>query len=181
MKLVFWGEEHQCGTTAHMLAVMGMLSSFYPGERIRADRPGRMGGDGFRFCDCGAELTVQRRRTMYAADLVVVSLRQEKECMERFFSEHYHISERLFFLLRADARTVGANERYLRNVYRVEPEQMGMIPYNNEFYCAMHHNRGIAFIRRESASPTNFENEQFIQALRAVTARMLRLAQSSIK
>lgn len=176
MNIAFWGEEHQSGTTAHMLAVMGMLSVLYPRSPVRAEGPAQEGDLAFRFYDCGTGLTGRRRRIMHTADLVVVNLKQEKACIERFFSEHYHISRALFFLLEADAHAVGADERYLERTYRIEPEQIGMIPYNNGFYCALRQKRGMAFVRREGVMPGNAANEQFIQALRAVTGRMVRHA-----
>lgn len=179
MNIAFWGEEHRCGTTAHMLAVMGMLSVLYPKAQIRAEGPGQTGDLAFRFYDCGTGLTGRRRRTLFGSDLTVVNLKQEKTCIERFFSEHFHISGRLFFLLDADAHTVGADECYLERVYRVEPEQMGSIPFNNGFYCALQRKRGIAYVRREGISPSNVANEQFIQALRAIAERMIRRASES--
>ena len=176
MNIAFWGEEHQCGTTAHMLAVMGMLSLFYPQARIRAEGPGQPGDLAFRFYDCGTGLTGRRRQILRGSDLAVINLRQEKACIERFFSEHFHISGKLFFLLEANAHTVGADERYLERMYRVAPEQIGVIPFNNDFYCALSRKRGMAFVKREGVMPKSAVNEQFITALRATTSRMVSCA-----
>lgn len=176
MNIAFWGEEHQCGTTAHMLAVMGMLSVLYPQARIRAEGPRQSGSLAFRFYDCGTGLTGRRRQILREADLAVINLRQERACIDRFFSEHFHISGKLFFLLEANAHTVGADEKYLEWAYRVAPEQIGVIPFNNDFYCALSRKRGRAFVKREGVMPNSAVNEQFIRALRATTDRMVNCA-----
>lgn len=40
MKIVFWGETKQCGTTSNMLAVAEMLAVMCPGARIEVRMPG---------------------------------------------------------------------------------------------------------------------------------------------
>lgn len=173
MNIVFWGEEHGCGTTAHMLAVAGMLSVLCPRADIGigALPGGRRAA--FHFYDGGAGLTERRLRMLRAADLVVVNLRPDKACVEHFFGEHRHIAKNKMILLGNYDEDARINCAYLEHFYRAEPEQIGGIPYNNGFYQALLHQRTDAFIRRECDCPGSLRNEQFLNEVRQIAKVIL--------
>lgn len=230
MNIVFWGEEHDSGTTAHMLAVADMLAvlcpkteivrSYVPQEAgaataqnhapqragtalMRNHVPQEVGtafarkqasqevgtalarkipqetGDAIHIYDCGTELGRRRRHMLWHADLVVVNLRQERACLEHFFQENFHIAKDMVFLLDARDCEVGVNRAYLEQIYRVGPEEIGVLPHNNEFYQALLRGRGDAFIRQTYRLPENEENERFVRELRKIALLILRKAEET--
>lgn len=229
MNIVFWGEEQDSGTTAHMLAVAGMLAVLCPekeivwnhvpretggavrrrnppqkvgGADVRSRSPRKTGGADVRSCspqkvgdaqmhkypsqeaenvihiyDCGTGLGRRKRHMLWHADLVVVNLRQERTCIEHFFGERFHIAKDMVFLLDARDCEVGADHTYLEQIYRVEREEIGVLPYNNGYYQALLQGNGAAFIRNESRLPENVENERFVRELRRIALLILRKAE----
>jgi len=66
-----------------------------------------------------------------------------------------------------------AGMAYLKRVYRIEPEQVIVIPYNSAFYQALKSGKSDAFIARELLAPTNLANEQFVRSVEAAAVRMM--------
>lgn len=177
MNIVFWGEEGRSGTTAHMLAVAAMLAVRYP--HMNPDRISLYGEQQtYQVLDCGTGLNVKKRHMLWHADLVVVNLKQEKACIERFFREHYHVAKNVMYLLDGSDSDVGIDEDYLERVYRIESDQVAVIPFNNEYYQAFLAGKSASFIERENRMPRNLQNEEFIRMLRKVTDAMVRHALS---
>lgn len=173
MNLVFWGKEHQSGTTAHMMAATGMLRALYGKESVVTGRFMQKEGTKFALCDCGTGLNGRRRHFLWHADLVVVNLRQKKCCIEHFFEEDFHIAKNMVFLLGGYDYEEDADIAYLRRVYRIEPEQAAVIPYNSAFYQAVQKGKSDAFIARELCEPSNMANEQFVCSVQTAVARMM--------
>lgn len=177
MNIVFWGEEGRSGTTAHMLAVSVMLALRYPHIEPNAVSLHKEQAN-YRILDCGTGLDMRKRRMLWHADLVVVNLKQEKACIENFFREHFHIAKNVMYLLDGSNCEIGIDHAYLERMYRVEPEQMAVIPFNNEFYQALLQGKSADFIERENRMPRNLKNEEFICVLREVTDAMVRCLQT---
>lgn len=177
MNIVFWGEEPHSGTTAHMLAAAGMLSAICPQAEIVIGRSPHGSREVFHFYDCGTGRSRRIQHMLWHADMVFVNLRQERTCIERFFQEDFHIAKDMSFLLAGFDRAVGADRVFLERVYRVEPEKIGVISYNNGFYRAMQQGRSSSFIEREYRMPENADNEQFIRELWGIAGTILRKAE----
>ncbi len=173
MNLAFWSREHQSGTTAHMMAVAGMLRALYgegsvvTGRFIKEDRAK------FALCDCGTGLKGRRRHFLWRADLAVVNLRQKKCCIEHFFEEDFHVAKNMVFLLGGYDCEEDADIAYLRRIYRIEQEQAVVIPYNSAFYQAMTKGKSDEFIARELCAPSNMANEQFVYSVQTAVAHMM--------
>lgn len=173
MNLVFWGKEHQSGTTAHMMAVTGMLRALYGKESVVTGRFLQKTGTKLALCDCGTGLRGRRRHFLWHADLVVVNLKRKKCCIEQFFEEDFHIAKNMIFLLGGYDCEEDADIAYLRRVYRIEPEQAIVIPYNSAFYQALERGESDAFIARELGAPTSLANEQFVRSVQRAVIRMM--------
>lgn len=173
MNLVFWGREHQSGTTAHMMAVTGMLRVLCGEESVVTGRFIRENKAKFAICDCGTGRNGRRRHFLWHADLVVVNLKPGKRCIEHFFEEDFHIAKNIMFLLDGYDGGEDAGMAYLKRVYRIEPERVTVIPYNSAFYQAMERGKSDAFIARELLAPTNLTNEQFIRSVETAAVRMM--------
>lgn len=173
MNLVFWGQEHQCGTTFHMAAVTGMLRALCGNECVVTGRFLKKSEEKFAICDCGTGFEGRKRHFLWTADLVVVNLRPQRECVEDFFDENFHITTNMMFLLSEYDGSEKIDAEYLNRVYRIAPEQIGMLPYNSEFCQAMEMGVSDAFVARELILPTNYKNEQFVYRLQTVVNRMM--------
>ncbi|MCI8391524.1 MAG: hypothetical protein HFI35_12780 [Roseburia sp.] len=167
MNIAFWGEEHQSGTTAHMHAVMEILSVLCPQEKMTAGGPLHGGENEFHFYDCGSGLGGRKRHVLWQSDLVIVSLRREKRCVDRFFMYDFHIAKKFVYLLGGVyIRPADVDRRYLECVYRVEPEDIIEIPFCNGFYHALSCGRGEAFLHRELAMPKSGESAALLRELK---------------
>lgn len=173
MNVVFWGEEHGSGTTAHMFAVAGMLAVMCPKMKIAIGASSKEEQAAMHFYDCGTGLTRRKRRMLWHADLVVVSLKQESACIERFFQRDFHIAKNILFLLGGYASEAETGRAYLERVYRIEPERIGTVPFNNEFYLALLRGKSSSFIQREYWNSRSENNEQFIWELKKTAAYIL--------
>ena len=176
MNLVFWGREHAGGTTAHMVAVTGMLRALCGEECVVTGRFLREDTGKIAVSDCGTGFSGRRRHFLWHADLAVVNLRSKKESIARFFAEDFHVARRTMFLLEARDGEEGVDAEYLCRMYRIPSERAAVIPYNPAFAEALRRGAGERFIRKQHTEPVTFENEQFIRSVKRVADRMLRLA-----
>lgn len=173
MNLAFWGREHQSGTTAHMMAVTGMLRALCGEKSVVTGRFLSENKAKFAICDCGTGRKGKRRHFLWHADLVVVNLKPDKRCMEHFFEEDFHIAKNMMFLLDGYGCEEDVDTAYLKRIYRIEPEQVTVIPYNSAFYQALWKGKSDAFIARELLAPTNLANEQFVRSVETAAVRIM--------
>ena len=177
MTIAFWGESHRCNTTTHMQAIVDILSVMCQDAGIVA---GAFRGSGAEYCflDCGMGLSVKKRHVLFHADLVVVNLRQEHACIRRFFEENPYMTRvcmarETLFLLEGYEGEAGIDSGYLERVYRVEPERICVLPYNNEYHLALAQGKSRAFIEREYREGTIW-NEQFMNELQRIATWIIR-------
>lgn len=173
MNIVFWGKEHQSGTTVHMLAVAGMLRTICGEERVITGRFLRNGQSEYAVSDCGVGLGGRRQHFLWNADIAVVNLKAKRRNISRFFDEDFHIAKNMMFLLGGCHKEDGVDASYLHRIYRIEPERVIVIPYNAAFAEAIGEGNSDAFIKREQAAPTTLLNEQFIGSVRQVAVRLI--------
>lgn len=176
MNIVFWGEARQCGTTANLIATVGALSAICPYRTSGIGRGAETVMDKyeFHFYDGGSALTERKRRMLRRADLVVVNLREETSCLERYVCMDWHLARRTLILLGSYCGDVKVSKAYLERVYRIPQEQVIVIPYNNEFHHAMLKNRGRTFVEHEAVAPANQKNERFVEAFKETVHFILR-------
>ena len=177
MRIAFWSEVHRCNTTTHMQAIVDMLSIMCPDTQI-ATRAESESGAEYRFLDCGTGLNARKRHVLFHADLIVVNLRQEHECIRHFFEENSYMArlcmtKEILFLLGGYECEAGIEPAYLERVYRVAPERIYMIPYNNEYQLALALGKNRPFLEREYREGT-IQNEQFINELQRIATWIIR-------
>ncbi len=178
VNIVFWGEERRSRTSAHMLAVAGMLSAMHRSAEVMPGVQKKRRRAEFYLYDMGAGLDSRKRHILWRADLVVVNLRQEEAQVKRFFLEHAHIARNVLLLLGGYQEEARVNCRYLERMYRVEPDRTAGIPHSNAFCRALVMQKSGEFIQREYKNPTSFQNEVFIRALWESTALLLKVAET---
>lgn len=176
MNIVFWGETRQCGTTANLIATVGALSATCPQRTFGIGKDANTAAKKyeFHFYDGGSGLTERKRRMLWHADLVVVNLREDAACLERYVCTEWHLARRTLIFLGSYCGDAEANRAYLERVYRIPREQVIVIPYNNEFHHAMLNKSGRMFVERESLAPANQKNERFVGAFEEAAQFILR-------
>lgn len=181
MNVVFWGGERRCGTSAHMAAVAGILKKMYPQMQVvfGGQTKVRQNKEAICFYDGGVGLNTRKQRMLWHADLVVVNLRPQIACLERFFQEDFHVARNIFYLLGSCYECDTVDRAYLERVYRVEQERIGIIPCNEEFYHAVLLGRAGQFVDREFPVPTSLRNEQFLKELQMAAAAIIQAARES--
>lgn len=181
MNVVFWGGERRCGTSAHMAAVVSILKNMFPQMQIvfGGQTKARQNKEAICFYDGGVGLNARKQRMLWHADLVVVNLRPQTACLERFFREDFHVARNIFYLLGSCYECDTVDRAYLERVYRVEQERIGIIPCNEEFYHAVLLGRAEQFVDREFLVPTSLRNEQFLKELQMAAAAIVQAARES--
>lgn len=172
MNLIFWSREHQSGTTVHMRAVTGMLRVTAPDMQIITGRFLHNQSQMLAICDCGIGTGGRKRHLLWHADLVVVNLRRNKACVDKFFMEDFHIAQNMMFLLSGYEDEIDAS--YLERVYRVSSEQIVEIPYCNEFCQAMSKDLCEHFLQTQLYAPTDTINDRFVRSVQMASDRILR-------
>lgn len=202
MKIVFWGETRQCGTTSNMLAVAGMLSVLYPVARIEVRTLGtaqygmslcteeeksflkafvdskkishpKKQAIHFSFLDCGSGKDKWHRELLKQADLVVVNLAQEEAALQEFFMYDIHIAPNILILLGKYYELSRYGREYLERFYRIDPETIGVIPRNSEFEMAADKGKIRHFVQTEGQLAEKKRNQELFQELMHFVALLL--------
>ncbi len=181
MNIVFWGEEQKCGTTAHMLAVSAALAMLRPRAGVSIGTPKKGERAAYRFYDQGARRDDRTRRMLLRADMAFITLRRERDCIDRFFGQDLRgVMEPYFLLGSVQGGLCGgqdAGREYLERVYRVDSGRIYDVSYNNGFCQAMGLGRGAAYVRRELGRPTSAESERFAREVAGVAMQIVRRAE----
>lgn len=194
MKIVFWGETKQCGTTSNMLAVAGMLAVLRPEARIEVCTPGisqrairlhagkkkntekifrdteKKVYNGnrdmhFYFLDCRSGRDRWCREVLRKADLVVVNLAQQEDCLRKFFLYDIHIAPNILILMGKYYELSRYGREYLEHFYRIDPEKFGVIPCNAQFEMAADRGKVRHFVQTECKLPESERNGRLLQEL----------------
>lgn len=177
MVIAFWGEVRHSSTTTHLRVLADVLSVMCPEAKVVV---GRVEKDESAICllDCGTDLSARKKRLLYRADMIIVSLKQEHACIRRFFEENLYMiqarmKKEMLILLGGYECEPGVDPFYLNRVYRADLDRISVIPYNNAYYYAEAKGEGRAFIERELENGT-VGNEQFMNELQKIARRIIR-------
>lgn len=171
MNLVFWGKEHQCGTTANMLANVATLRVLYGETSVLKGHFLHGEQEKIGVCDCGTCMSGRRGYFLQYADLVVVHLRANKESIDQFFYDDFYLTKNRIYVMVGYECDKDDFIGYLVQIYRVEPERIVWIPYNMMFQQAVRHGTVQQYIEKEWEHPSCLANEQLIHAVKKVVAR----------
>ena len=97
------------------------------------------------------------------ADLVAVILTQEECGMERFLEEYYSLLPKVVFIIGNYRKTSDWNVNYFEKKYHVAKENIGIVPWNEEYAQAMREGRTIQFFTRYFRCNRNHVNYNFIK------------------
>lgn len=202
MKIAFWSEAGHSGTTSNMLAVAAMISAISPESRVflqsleksgktaekgerrigHAER-GRVcacrteeeesAGNRYIFLDCGTGMDPCKRHILLEADMIVVNVRQCREELNSLFLEHRSMLAQSMVLVGNYCEQSEISRRYLERMYRIEPERLGIVSYNSEFYQACLRGRVRHFVKSRQDCPGCMRNSLLIKELEQFAHRLL--------
>lgn len=176
MKIAFWSEDGQSGTTSYMLASAAMVSILCPQVEISVQSLGAPGNPiaDIYFLDCGAGMDALRRQAFKQMDMVVVNLKQEKEALDRFVLEEIHGLPDFLVLLGNYYENSQFNREYLEYVYRIAPESVGTLSHNSEFVRVCEDRKIGRFVRREYRRAKTVRNEQLLKELETFSRQIIK-------
>lgn len=185
MKIAFWSETEQSGTTSNMLICAAMVAILCPEAEIavrslaesagrpRVKSPKAEQAD-FCFLDCGAGFSNRKCRILRQMDLVVVNIRQENGNLEQFFLRDRHMLTNFFILAGNYYESAQINKAYVERMYRVASEDIGVISNNSELYGAFLLGKTRHFIKSEYGNAKNMRNEKLLVELELVAKQLLK-------
>lgn len=172
IKIAFYGEMRKTGTTANMLSLAWMTALQKPEQTVLAEREEKryllwkgISKEQILFLDCGDGKTKKARRYWKEADMKVLNVAPEGQSLERYVLYGMPGEECPFFLVgNYHGETMGA-KAYLRNFYRIEEENVGWIPYNNEFAYAFGQGKMAQFIQKYYRGELTEQNRSFFEEM----------------
>ena len=173
IKIAFYGETENTGTTSNMLLLAWMMALKKPEQAVFVEKKakryvlwkGISRKDPFLFMDCGNGRTKEAKYRLMRADLVVVNLPSEPEYMEPYFLYKPHGKERIFFLVGNYHGKKDELKRCMKNIYRVEEQDVGWIPYNNEYAYFWKKGKISGFIREYQKKNVAEHNRCFFEEM----------------
>lgn len=181
MRILFWGAQAHCGTTANMRAVAGMMGMMYPGW-ADAGGPGMFRSTKrLSLCDGGSGDVAGKERMWGQADLVVVNLCRDVKSIESFFESYPILARKSFVLLSSFPQEGTGSVAELVYRYRLGEEACGMIGENAAYYLAAGRGRSREFVEKECRHPGSLRNEQFLCELERTAERIVRFAERNME
>lgn len=144
-------------------------------ERQSAERMSKeeKAQSGYVFLDCGSGLDACKRHILSQADMIVVNVRQREEELNRLFLEHRCLLAKSMVLVGNYCEQSEISRRYLEHMYRIEPEHLGVVSYNSEFYQACLRGRVRHFVKSRQDHPGCMRNSLFIRELEQFAQRLM--------
>lgn len=173
IKIAFYGEREKTGTTSNMLSLAWMMALRKPQQAVLIEGEkkrcvlwkGASGEERFLFTDCGVGKTKRARHRLRQADLVVVNLPSEPESMEPYFLYEAPVKEKVFFMVGNYHGKKDELKRCMKNIYRVAEQDVGWIPYNNEFAYFLEKERLAEFIGKYQEKNIAEHNRCFFEEM----------------
>lgn len=125
------------------------------------------------FLDCGSGLDACKRNILSQVDMIVVNVRQREEELNRLFLEHRSLLAQSMILVGNYCEQSEISRRYLEHMYRIEPERLGVISYNSEFYQACLRGRVRHFVKSRQDHPGCMRNSLLIRELEQFARRLM--------
>ncbi len=195
MKIIFWGETapfeitqnmytmaalmaRSCaGHPVHMFRFRGIRQDYYnlyreQAKLLREHSSHGTAGEALEFYDCGAKQDELVVRQMRQADLIVFNMPQQSRAWEQLLERHMMCFENAVYLLGSYQSHDVINRDFLACMYRIEKQDIGLIPYNNEFVHFTQQGRLTDFLARQQDK--NEKNRLFMQELLRTSTLLLR-------
>lgn len=122
------------------------------------------------FIDIGSGNDIFAKELLETADLVIVTLPQNKEVLDSFFAEikPHHASRVLYLLGNYDSKEV-YNRLNIGRIYRIREKDSFVVPANPFFAQACASGKMEQFMKKNFHSSRSYYTEQFMRELTRLT------------
>lgn len=128
------------------------------------------------FIDAGNGSGEIAKKVLEKADLIVVNFNQNSFFMDQFFQERQEFIEKSIFLLSCYDSDSNYNVRNVQRIYRIEKDDLGVIPYNVGFQDAFCEGKVVKFLKGNYNCRKFDKNYYFIKEVQAASLMILRRA-----
>lgn len=128
------------------------------------------------FVDCGSGEDDLARELLYQADVAVVNLPQERQCLDSYFQKSHVYQGKVIYLINRYRQESMYNRENINRIYRVEQETLGVIPDNPIFRHASDKGKVERFVRRHMQCGVLDSQYYFMQELMQSALLILKAA-----
>lgn len=128
----------------------------------------------FVFIDCGMVPENLRKMIVDKADLVVLNMLQSGHVLDEFFSLQPLCSGKLLYCVGNYIREEPYNVKNIQRLYRIEEQQIGVIPYNVEFLSSLKKGKAVSFFSSYPVRTRSYRNRDFFDEIFKMADRIMR-------
>lgn len=128
------------------------------------------------FIDCGSGEDELSGHLLQQADIVVVNFSQERHCLDAYFQNYHKYHGRVIYIINQYQQESIYNRKNLNRLYRLEEEELAVIPANTFFRHACDKGRIERFVRSSMQLSVFNEQHYFMQELKHTALLILKAA-----
>ncbi|MBO5524734.1 MAG: hypothetical protein J5986_13885 [Roseburia sp.] len=170
IKIAFCGETE--GNTANMFSLAWMAALQKPAWAVLVERREKryilwkgVSKQQLLFLDCGEGKTRRAKKYWKEADIRVLYINPEQKNLEQYLLCKTPGEESPLFLVGNYHGEKKEIKSCLKNFYRIEEENVGWLPYNNEYAYAFERGKAAQFIRRYYRGERTEHDRRFFEEL----------------
>lgn len=115
----------------------------------------------FVMVDCSHTSECIRRRVEEKAQLIIVNVSQSERVLDEYFSSPELFRGKAMYCIGNYIREEACNLKNIQRLYRIENQNIGVIPYNTEFLSSMNRGKVLQFFAENSKRARHFRNRDF--------------------
>lgn len=161
-----------------------LLCDYYPNETKRAlDQVIGLSEQTMDlvFIDCGTDGGEWTKEQMKQADLVVVNFKHSPHSLTHFFTDQKNISKKMIYFIGSYQKESVYNKKNIHRIYRIEPEKLGVIPYNPEFEFVCREGKLDKYMKGKRNLPVTGMRQYFFEELERAVQILIQNLDDSAK
>ena len=118
------------------------------------------------FVDTETNCNLSTSAILSEADLVVVTLRQDRKMLDDFFQSHASLREKAIYLIAAYEKDMELDLRRICYDYQISRDRIGAVPLNLELVSAAAQGRLLQFLSMNYYKTSGRENDYFMRQVK---------------
>lgn len=118
------------------------------------------------FVDTETNCNLSTSAILSEADLVVVTLRQDRKMLDDFFQDHASLREKAVYLIAAYEKDMELDLRRICYDYQISRDRIGAVPLNLELVSAAAQGRLLQFLSMNYYKTSGRENDYFMRQVK---------------